>query len=168
MLDDWTIPYLKGKSIEEQLPEMRSEVFEKCKAKYPYIKYKNYGGLRQGVKYKKLDDEIIDYVQDDINKLISLDEEAKELIEKSNKLLSEKQNIESINNKLKRTLNPKTDEIPKDIYPKLSNCNIYPLRHSCNFGSNEISSWERCEYMKYDNSVSSLSSNRWQCTFSND
>ena len=162
----WYGLYRRAKDIEESMTERRREVFEKCLKKYPNIKYKNYGGLRQGIKYKKLDDKIIEYIKPDIQQLLSLEEEANKLRNKSDELLAEKYVVEnSYRNKPRKVLSPKVDKIPKDKYLKLRECDIYPLRNSCDFGENELSTWERCEYMKYDNSQSITSSNRWQCSY---
>ena len=49
-------------------------------------------------------------------------------------------------------------------YPKLNsqeNC-AYPEREICNF--DDAGDLKRCEYMKYDNSESIFSPNRWKCT----
>jgi hypothetical protein len=162
----WYVLYKQATDIEGSMTERRSKVFEKCKKKYPDIKYKNYAGLRSGIRYKKLNIEIIDYINDDIEYLLSLAEEAKQLRKESDELLAQKHNNENpVVYKPRKVLDPKIDKIPKDDYSKLYDCNIYPLRNSCNFGENESSTWERCEYMKYDNSQSISSSSRWQCTY---
>ena len=49
------------------------------------------------------------------------------------------------------------------IYPKLNddkNCK-YPERKDCNYGEG----YDRCEYMKYDNSESIFSPTRWKCMY---
>ena len=48
-------------------------------------------------------------------------------------------------------------------YPKFKKdkeC-AFPKRTDCNYGKG----YERCPYMKYDNSRSILDPNRWSCTF---
>jgi hypothetical protein len=57
------------------------------------------------------------------------------------------------------------------IYPKLrdqQDC-AYPERSDCNYDmSTEDSTkrkYDRCKYMKYDNSQSPFSSTRWICTY---
>jgi len=50
-------------------------------------------------------------------------------------------------------------------YPKFrdkENC-AYPEREICNYDRD--AGIERCEYMKYDNSVSPFSPDRWKCTY---
>ena len=56
-------------------------------------------------------------------------------------------------------------------YPKLNDdkhC-AYPEREVCNYDidakSYEERKYQRCEYMKYDNSVSPFSDSRWKCTY---
>ena len=49
----------------------------------------------------------------------------------------------------------------KGQYPKLANDNVckYIERLDCDAGKG----YNRCEYMKYDNSQSTFSPNRWKC-----
>lgn len=155
--------YRRAKDIEEKLPEERKAVYEKCLSKFPDIKYKNFTGLKNGYNAKKLDKEIMEYLENDMLKISKLVEEAKELRLQSDELYSQIYNEN--NSQPKLMLDPMVDEIPQDKYPKLSNCSIYPLRKSCNFGSNETHEWERCQYMKYDNSKSIFDSNRWYCSY---
>ena len=48
-------------------------------------------------------------------------------------------------------------------YPKFKSkeeC-AYPERNDCNYGEN----YDRCPYMKYNNSKSIFDSTRWECTY---
>lgn len=53
--------------------------------------------------------------------------------------------IESSLPQKRKEIYEKIDSIPQGGYPKLTNCDIYPLRNSCNHGETEDSKWERCE-----------------------
>jgi hypothetical protein len=56
------------------------------------------------------------------------------------------------------------DEIPMGDYPKLKKCTTFPLRQCCNWGSSNGCEWDRCQYMKYDDSRSIYDERRWICT----
>ncbi len=48
-------------------------------------------------------------------------------------------------------------------YPKLTTQDkcAYPKREDCNYGEG----YNRCKYMKYNNSKSIFDSTRWECTY---
>lgn len=158
---DWYSLYEKSKDIESKLPQLRKELFEKTLKEFPDLKYKNFSGLKIGFNANKLTKKIISFIKKDLNYIEKLKNQAIELKKESDILLEQKRQEDT-----RKTLNPKTDIIPFDLYPKLKNCDIYPLRENCNYGENDISKWERCEYMKYDNTKSIHDEDRWICTYS--
>ena len=153
----------KAKEIEQSLPQKRQLVYEYILKLDPSIKYKNFGGLQTGLKHNKLPAEIAKVFQESVDEIEALKNQAKYYREESDRLIQEK-----LKNDTRKKLDPKIDSIPPGEYPKLADCSIYPLRHSCNFGENENSKWERCEYMKYDNAKGIFDSSRWECTYNED
>ena len=151
----------EAQRIKVLLVEIRKEVFDYAKQKYPHLKYKNYNGLYSGFKNNNLPIELLRELEPKIKNINSLKELASAYIEKRDKI------IENIRETPVSTilLNPKVDPIPSDTYPKLNKNCAYPLRGACNSGENSNSFWARCEYMKYDNSESPFSNQRWKCEF---
>ncbi len=151
----------QAKNIEKSLPVKRQEIYDKIKKKYPSITYKNFVSLNSAFLHNKLPVEIREDVVNDIRNLEELKEKAKYCRDESDRLIQEK-----LAKDTRRFLDPITEPIPADEnYQKLVNCTIYPIRQSCNSGENEDFKWERCEYMKYDNSKSIFDPTRWVCTY---
>ena len=151
----------EAQEIEAWLVERRVEVFNKAKQNYPSIKYKDYKGLFSGFKYKKLPDALLKDLEADIKEINSLKKKALSFRDERDKIIDNFKNDPiPVNN-----LNPKTDIIPKDTYPKLKESCPYPLRGACDSGQNSTSVWARCEFMQYDNSKSPFSSERWRCIY---
>jgi len=152
----------KAEDITKELGILRKKVFANCKEKFPELKYKTFTGLSSGLRANNLDKKVVDYIRKDINYINEKKEEIIFLKEKAIKIID---TISIEYRKRVTKLNPLTDTIPKGEYPKLMNCEIYPKRQSCNHGETENTDWDRCEYMKYDNSKSIYDSDRWQCTY---
>lgn len=151
----------QAKNIEKLLPIKRQEIYDKIKKKYPLITYKNFVSLNSAFLHNKLTNEIREDIVNDIKNLEELKAKAKYCREESDRLIQER-----LSKDTRTFLDPKTQPIPADdIYQKLANCTIYPLRQSCNNGENKDFKWERCEYMKYDNSKSIFDGTRWICTY---
>ncbi len=156
----WIQAKEESKRILKELPMLRKNLFNKCKEKYPQIKYKNYSGIVLGFKHNKLESNIKEFISKDIDYINERKEEAENLSELSKNMLRDE-----ISKDRRKKLDPKIDIIPSDIYPKLNDCTIYELRRSCNFGENENSKWDRCEYMKYDQDKSINDKDRWYCSY---
>jgi len=148
--------------IKKELVILRNKTLINCKEKFPDLKYKTFTGLSSGLRANNLDKEVVEFLKKDLDYINEKKEEIIFLQERVVKI------IDAISKEYRKRvskLNPLTDTIPKDEYPKLKNCEIYPKRQSCNHGKTENTDWDRCEYMKYDNSKSIYDSNRWQCTY---
>jgi hypothetical protein len=60
-------------------------------------------------------------------------------------------------------LSPDSDKIPAADYEKLKSCKSFPARGSCNYGSNDEYSWDRCIYMKFIITDSPFYHYKWVC-----
>jgi len=158
--NDWFSLYQSAKSIEEELPNKRKILFQKCIESFPEIKYKNLSGLLSGIRHNKVDKKIAHFMADDLEKIEDMKLQAKELRKKSDELLSELHDYSD-----KKKLDPNVDVISFDEYKKLDDCKVYALRKSCNHGSDNSSFWDRCEHMTYDKSKSINDSKRWFCNY---
>ncbi len=152
----------KVEYITKELTSLRKKTLISCKDKFPDLKYKTYSGLCSGIKANNVDKKIIMFTKKNIDYINQKKEEIVSLQEEVVVILDE---ISKEYRKRVTKLDPLIDIIPKDTYPKFSDCDIYPKRQSCNHGSTENSDWDRCEFMKYDNSKSIYDSNRWECIY---
>lgn len=157
--EEWCVLWDRAKDIERQLPELRRQAFAQLKARFPDIEYKAFHTLCRACQAGKLPDNLATEVAQHHERISALEEESRTSRARSDQLLAEKQASDT-----RVILDPSVDPIPAGRYPKLRQCRTYPLRQDCNYGDNETSKWERCEYMKYDDSCSILDPNRWKCT----
>ena len=157
--DQWTSLWNKAKELEALVPVRKREAFVEIYARFPELKYKNFGTLVRANREGRLSNDIsvvVDGYEQQINTLVA---EARENRQQSEHLLAQRRRADT-----RKILDPRTDAIPPGQYPKLRECKTYPLRRACNYGENTTSRWERCEYMKYDNSKSIFDPTRWTCT----
>jgi len=157
--EEWALLWDRAKQLESQIPVRKREAFAELKKRFPNLKYKHFGALalagRQGKLTTDVATAVVEYEQA-INELIA---EAATCRQESDRLLRAQQQADT-----RPVLNPATDRIPPGPYPKLRECKMYPLRRNCNYGENQTARWNRCEYMKYDNSKSAVDPTRWVCT----
>jgi len=150
--------YNRALSIKENLPKERKIIYENFMTKHSSFDFKNFTSLGSAYRFNKLPLNIHSSLKPAMERLENLKKEEMTCREESFKLLEIIQAKDT-----RKILNPKLDGVPANDYPKLKNCNEYPLRKSCNHGENKVSKWERCEYMKYDNSKSIFNDERWIC-----
>jgi len=127
--------------------------------RFPALPQKNFGSLSVARRRGKLSAEVARFVEEFESEISAIINEAKSCHEESARLLEEARKADT-----RRVLDPSVDTIPPGPYPKLRECKIYPLRRDCNYGENAMSHWNRCGYMKYDNSKSIHDLSRWICT----
>jgi len=146
-----------AKKLKARISIINKEFFIKFQIKYP-DRYKNLGALTFAYNKKILSNEILDYVQDFYTERENLKKEMDESRIKSDQLFEEARRQDK-----RKLLNPIIDGTPVGEFAKLKQCKTYPLRLSCNYGSDDKCTWERCEFMKYNSSSSMNCSTRWMC-----
>ncbi|WP_338280690.1 hypothetical protein [Corallococcus caeni] len=157
--DEWVVLWDRAKELGPLIAEKKRTARAAIAARFPEVGKQQFGNLVRAADAGKLRPEIAALVRDYQIEIVALEQEERAYRQKSDQLLEEHRQAD------KRTrLDPRVDVIPSGPYPKLRQCRTYPLRQDCNYGENETARWERCEFMKYDESQSSFSSARWQCT----
>ncbi|MGC1274136.1 MAG: hypothetical protein WBC44_10550 [Planctomycetaceae bacterium] len=154
--EEWYVLAERERHIRSELPRLKNEALEAVLQRCPSCKYKSFNGLRNAFLDGKLDESVALESVEYIESISSLETEAVECRRRSDELLAAQANA-------RRRLDPKIDPIPPGPYPKLRNCCLYPLRQDCNYGCDEASNWERCEFMAYDESCSIDDPKRWRC-----
>jgi hypothetical protein len=150
----WT----KAKEIEAQLPIRKRAAFAELKRRFPQTKYLKFGSLAVAARQGRLDGELASVVAEYMTEFDALGGEAHRCRIESDRLYKEEAAADK-----RRVLDPAVDPIPAGEYPKLRACLTYPLRQNCNYGENAEARWDRCEYMKYDDSKSIHDAARWFC-----
>jgi hypothetical protein len=148
----------RAREIESQLPIQKREAFAELKCRFPQIQYGSFGRLAQGFRQGRLDANLASVVASYVTKLDELEAEARQC-----RIDGDRLRDEALAADKRKRLDPAVDPIPAGEYPKLRACRVYPLRQSCNYGENAKAKWDRCEFMKYDNSRSILDPARWYC-----
>lgn len=149
----------RAKALESRAATRKREAWAEVMARFPALSQKHFGSLSAARQRGKLSIEVAHLVEEFESEISSIINEAKLCREESKRLLEEARKADT-----RRKLDPSADTIPPGIYPKIRECKIYPLRHDCNHGENEMSRWDRCTHMKYDNSKSIHDLSRWMCT----
>lgn len=157
--EQWGRLWERAKQLEARVIVRKREAFTEICARFPVTKYKSFGALARARREGRLPENISITIDGYVQEIATLTVEANKCRQESDRLLEEHLRAD-----IRKVLDPRVDSIPPSEYPKLRECKIYPLRRSCNHGENTISRWERCEYMKYDNSKSIFAPNRWVCT----
>lgn len=147
-----------AKRIEAQLPTRKAAAFESLKRQFPETTYKRFGSFAIAVRQGKLDGELARVVNEFVKEFESLEQEALRCRAESDRLYKEAAEADT-----RKWLDPAVDPIPPGPYSKLRECRTYPLRRSCNYGENTEARWDRCEFMRYDDSKSILDPRRWYC-----
>ncbi|MDD5058905.1 MAG: hypothetical protein PHQ60_13630 [Sideroxydans sp.] len=149
----------RAKALESRAAARKREAWAEVLARFPGLSQKYFGNLSAARQRGKLSIEAAQLVEEFEREISSIINEAKLCHEESKRFLEEVRKADT-----RRKLDPSVDTIPPGIYPKFRECAIYPLRYDCNRGENEMSRWDRCSHMKYDNNKSIYDSNRWKCT----
>jgi hypothetical protein len=156
-MDKWIELREKAKELKVRISIMNKEFFTKFQIVHPG-KFKSLGALTMAYNKKALPSEVLHYVQDFYNERENTKAEMDEASTMSDRMLEESRKQDKRN-----LLNPKIDGTPVGEYAKLKQCKTYPLRLSCNYGSDHKCTWNRCEFMKYNSSASIYDSARWIC-----
>ena len=154
----WVDFWDRAKELEKIIPVRKRQAYSRLKTSFPEVKQNNFGNLARAGREGKLDEALAAAVAEEETTINQLIGEAKYCRQESERLLREVQKAER-----RPMLDPSIDPIPPGPYPKLRECKAYPLRRDCNYGENETSRWNRCEYMKYDQSKACFDPRRWIC-----
>jgi hypothetical protein len=158
--EEWASLWDRAKELERQVAEKKRAARAAIAARFPAeVGKQQFGHLVRALDAGKLQAEIAALVRDHQEEIVTLEHEARSCRQKSDQLLNELRQADK-----RRLLDPRVDVIPSGPYPKLRQCRAYPLRQSCNYGDNETARWERCEFMKYDESKFPFDPARWRCT----
>lgn len=157
--EQWALLWDRAKQLESQIPVRKRQAFAELSERFPDLEYKNFGAVALADRQSKIANDVAAVVAEYEHAINELIAEAGRCREESDRLLREQQQADT-----RPVLNPATDRIPPGPYPKLRECEMYPLRRECNYGENETARWNRCEYMKYDNGKSAFAPTRWVCT----
>lgn len=149
----------RAKALDSRVAIRKREVWAEVLARFPALSQKHFGSLATARQRGKLSFEVAQLVEEVESEISTIINEAKLCREESKRLLEETRKADT-----RRKIDPSVDTIPPGTFPKLRECKIYPLRHNCNHGENEMLRWDRCAYMKYDNSKSIHDLSRWKCT----
>lgn len=155
----WSDYWDQAKDLEKMISDRKRQAYSRLKTSFPEIKQNNYGNLARACREGKLNEALAAAVTEEETTINQLIGEAKFCRQESERLLRELQDAET-----RPLLDPSIDPIPPSSHPKLKECKAYPLRNSCNYGKNETSRWNRCEYMKYDQNKAYSDRQRWICT----
>ena len=155
----WLELWDRAKELEKAAVERRRGTRDYILERFKKVKYKTFGTLLQGWRAGRVPEEVARLVRECYEGTEAMLTEAASCRSESDRLLEEKRRADH-----RKVLDPRTDNIPAGEYPKLRECKSFPLRHSCNYGEDERSRWERCEFMKYDDSKSIGDPDRWHCT----
>jgi hypothetical protein len=153
----------RAKALESCALILKRDAWGEITTRFPTLTQKNFGSLSVARKRGKLSAEVAQLVEEFESNISVILNKAKSCREESERLLEEAHNADT-----RRVLDPAIDSIPHGAYPKLRECKVYPLRHTCNYGESAISRWNRCEHMKYDQSKSIHDPKRWMCTAPNE
>jgi len=156
--EQWALLWDRAKQLEGRAVVRKREAFVEICARFPALKYNSFGALTRARREDRLPENISAVLGGYEQEIATLVTDSKMCRQESDRLLEEHRRADK-----RKVLDPRTDVIPPGQYPKLLECNTYPLRHSCDHGENATSRWERCEYMKYDNSKSIFDPKRWTC-----
>jgi len=158
--EEWANLWDRAKELERQVAERKRSARAAIAARFPAeVGKQQFGHLVRALDAGKLPAEVAALVSENQKEIVALEHEARSCRQKSEQLLEELRRADK-----RRVLDPRVDVIPSGPYKKLRQCLAYPLRQSCNYGENETARWERCEFMKYDESKSPFDPARWQCT----
>lgn len=157
----WALLWDRAKELESQIPSRKRKAYSELCKQFPdqAQRHRNFGALSLAGRRGKLAGDVASAVAESERKINELISEAKKCREESERLLEERRRSDT-----RKILDATKEPIPPGPFPKLRECKMYSLRHDCNDGETSTSRWNRCEYMKYDNSKSILDPRRWVCT----
>jgi hypothetical protein len=158
MSEEWSKLWDLAKDLEKRIEEEKRKAYIEIKNRFPDIKYKSFGNVVNACLKGRLREDVMFPVEEFKKEIDRLHTQAQEFRRKSEQLLELERKLDN-----RRQLDPKIDIVPTGHYKKLKDCKIYPLRQQCNYGENSESKWERCEYMKYDNTKNIMDPERWIC-----
>lgn len=153
----WAELWDRAKELEKAAVSRRRSTHDYILERFKKLKYKTFGALARAVE--RLPPEAARLVRECDEETKSMLREATESRHESDRLLDEKRRSDQ-----RKVLDPAVDPVPLGDHPKLRDCRSFPLRRSCNYGENEQARWERCPFMKYDNSKTIGDPRRWSCT----